>query len=840
MSISGDFMAAPGTAGGPPRTDAYKRAVYRSAPRNFHVNILSPMKYGANYSYGMRITPIISEQLSTKTGATTEYEVWRKWEDCMWFQDVLELEYAIMSREKRQALADGKGVKKTDAVTGQSIYIRSDRAASFESLPPGPDPSTIATDIHQYLPRLSKKGTFFRASQATVSQRHCEFKALIEALFSDDLPSLVKELRASRIVRDFFGFWRRDHDLAQKLGKGHKPRGDRSSIASSAFSMYFSQSMTNLHNPSFNTDNAPPVPALPYSPLRTAPISRHATIPMPTPPRPTSPGAAAVADAWRSRQVPASAPPGGAFVISTTESDRSSSSEASSTKSSVMPATALASTPQLTHFHPASAPYFKEAFSDRDVHANEPIVVPQDIAIVYPRDDDPARLPALPEGRPLDAHITDMSLMEAQIRVRDLEGLPVPPPRRRGISSSVLENRANRNGLIFLDPPMGTSPTGTFGYTGPDEYMYASSYRSDAGSASGSSRRASRDSKHSRLSGPTLVLEAPTNSEQKLVRLSASSMHRLSKSSWVVDDAASRAFAISPRPMSKDSSFIEVESPESRESFELPIQMQQLTTAPVGDDATHEQLRRASSPQLDQYTLRRSLSVGSRRRSLNVNRSMYAHEEEHVDGDLDPMESLIDHYYFDIPRPQNPEPPSTTTSPIQENTTMRYLQHFPLPPKTYPRRPPGTASSLASVASTTSSLSPSSAADNILTIKAVLGDTIVVLRSPRNTPFSEIRNSVAEKLTAQEGVRLSDTFILGYSPHGAGTLGPSAHNATAELRMRRGASLPGRKRASSTSSSNVADPTQLLYITSDHQWQDAIADSGPKLILRVIDLATVQ
>jgi hypothetical protein len=147
--------------------------------------------------------------------------VWRRWEDCLIFQETLETEYRRMARSKKQRLVAGRGVKKN------GVYIH-DQAASFESLPPGPDPNSVALDIHAYLPKLTKKATLFRASSATVEQRHREMHALIDALFSPDAPALIQELREDRVITDFFGYWRRDHDLAQK---------DRRSLSKSYNSM---------------------------------------------------------------------------------------------------------------------------------------------------------------------------------------------------------------------------------------------------------------------------------------------------------------------------------------------------------------------------------------------------------------------------------------------------------------------------------------------------------------------------------------------------------------------------------------------------------------------------
>ncbi|KAJ3545148.1 hypothetical protein NM688_g5660 [Phlebia brevispora] len=216
-----DLLPGTGSMGSVPTHHDYKRAVIKPAPQEFTVEVLPPKKFGSGYCYGMHVIPILTEDSdgrslkSAKTGSSlnTEYEVWRRWEDCLWFQDLLETEYKLMARTKRTRLAQGKGVKK------DGMYIRSDQAASFESLPPGPDVHDIAKDIHDILPKLTKKGTLFRAGQATIEQRTTEFSALIDAFFRDDVPTLIKELRANRVIRDFFGYWRRDKDHDRKMNE---------------------------------------------------------------------------------------------------------------------------------------------------------------------------------------------------------------------------------------------------------------------------------------------------------------------------------------------------------------------------------------------------------------------------------------------------------------------------------------------------------------------------------------------------------------------------------------------------------------------------------------------
>lgn len=155
---------------------------------------------------------------------------------------MLESRYDMISREKRHRLQAGKGVKKN------GIYIH-DRAASFESLPPGPDPKSVALDIHQYLPKLTKRAGLFRPNPQIIEQRQLEFVALIKAFFQEDVPALIKELRQDRVILDFFGYWRRDFDLAAKEKAKRSRDGVSNNFESSTFSI-FSQSSISLSIPS--------------------------------------------------------------------------------------------------------------------------------------------------------------------------------------------------------------------------------------------------------------------------------------------------------------------------------------------------------------------------------------------------------------------------------------------------------------------------------------------------------------------------------------------------------------------------------------------------------------
>ena len=143
-------------------------------------------------------------------GSLSEYDIWRSWEDCLWLQHTLEEEYERAAREKRRRLAQGKGVK------GFNGLYKKDLAASWDSLPSGPDHRSVAQDIHEYLPALTKRGTLFRASHATIERRQAELIAFIRALFSDDMPALIKEIRVTSVVSDFFGLWKTDFDFAEE------------------------------------------------------------------------------------------------------------------------------------------------------------------------------------------------------------------------------------------------------------------------------------------------------------------------------------------------------------------------------------------------------------------------------------------------------------------------------------------------------------------------------------------------------------------------------------------------------------------------------------------------
>jgi hypothetical protein len=172
-----------------------------------------------------------------------------------------------MSRQKVKVLKRGAAGKKRNCES-DSFYNVRNAAASFESLPEGPDPREVALDVHKFIPPLTRKASLFRVGRSTVKQRGDEFAAMIQALFNslEDAPVLLRDLRNCSAVREFFAVWRRDADLLKKSGK------DVSRLRHS------NHSMSSLSNFSFMTSSTTPSsPASPGFPRTTSPAAllRH-------------------------------------------------------------------------------------------------------------------------------------------------------------------------------------------------------------------------------------------------------------------------------------------------------------------------------------------------------------------------------------------------------------------------------------------------------------------------------------------------------------------------------------------------------------------------------------
>lgn len=373
---------------------------------------------------------------SNKTNSSnSEYDVWRRWEDCLWFQDLLETEYKLMARTKRTRLAQGKGVKKN------GVYNHSDQAASFESLPPGPDVHDVAKDVHDIIPKLTKKGTLFRAGQATIEQRAREFSALIEALFQEDLPTLIQELRENRLIKDFFGYWRRDKDHDRKYHESatKESRASRTSISSSAFSMYFSSSNMAIALPASYSD-APASPPLPHGvsekkSWKGKSIAKAASFASLSS---ASSGSSRSSGSSHPPRTPVSAPSGLSFTVN---ADGNLITPEDNSSSRAGPSTALVR-PSSSNWSLTSSP----------VTSSVPTTPAADDTIVFVPDtpwmesfDDPRTggLQSLPEEHELVTAVSAVSFSE----------VPKAPPRRPRKSLSA--EPGSRNGLVFMTPPQG-------------------------------------------------------------------------------------------------------------------------------------------------------------------------------------------------------------------------------------------------------------------------------------------------------------------------------------------------------------------------------------------------
>ncbi|KAG8886409.1 hypothetical protein FRB97_004944 [Tulasnella sp. 331] len=186
----------------PTMSQSYRRAVQKNPPKGeYFLQVYPPTKQGSGYHYGGCVKP---SDPQTSTQPNRSYVIWRKWEDCLELQRTVEREFSYLSAKRRKQLGH-------DHLQG--LYLHgATRAASFESLPSGPEPLSMALDIHTHLPRLSKKTALFgRPSAALLSQRAEDFQFFIDALFTLHTP-LMDEVLQQRAVRDWFGYWRRDKE----------------------------------------------------------------------------------------------------------------------------------------------------------------------------------------------------------------------------------------------------------------------------------------------------------------------------------------------------------------------------------------------------------------------------------------------------------------------------------------------------------------------------------------------------------------------------------------------------------------------------------------------------
>ena len=164
--------------------------------------------------------------------------------------------------------------------------------------------------------------------------------------------------------------------------------------------------------------------------------------------------------------------------------------------------------------------------------------------------------------------------------------------------------------------------------------------------------------------------------------------------------------------------------------------------------------------------------------------------------------------------------------PRQRHSSGRESINYPTPqpdqfPPPFHHRPPGqfhlpwtpeTRSPTTSVAS-----SPTSAITNMaFTVKAVLGDTAVLIRASHSTSLTQIREKIYDKFASQEATTLPPNFVV-------------AITTSASMKAPR-----GRPRSNSTSAVGLINSSGLRYITTEFEWQELISTCSSKLALRIV------
>ncbi|EMD33901.1 hypothetical protein CERSUDRAFT_67539 [Gelatoporia subvermispora B] len=841
LSLAGDFLGGPGTGalGGPPVQHNYKRAVCRAPPREFTVEVLSPTKFGSGYCYGMRICPTrrdTSDDNSSRSGGShSEYEIWRRWEDCLWFQEILEEEYGLMARTKRQRLAAGKGVKKN------GVYIHSDQAASFESLPPGPEVKSVAKDVHGIIPKLTKKGTLFRASQATIDQRGREFEAMMNALWSNDVPSLVAELREQRVIRDFFGWWRRDMDNERKMKSAVNGTNVRHSVASSTFSMYFSASNISLQLPQPYSD-LPPSPALPTTP-GSGPPSRRQSAGKTTMDRyagsDSATSSSSLASSMRQPPTPMSAPAGMTFPVSPRDSLSLQMTPSSSRESDLDYITAPRTAPPHSKSMWLSRSLNKAVMAESGDESDE-------VPVMYVSEGSQWSEGSLKERSPkLQALPEDRELVPAMSNLTFTPTETIRPPIRRSRINSC-PDRTHRNGLIFMSSPPDSSHSARITSSLMDrlhsdvDLLPVPDLESDAGSVCEHDPKSpiTDSSRQTSVALTTFSAEPSRRSSWRTSVASEASIATALSSSYPQDSCADLESALGS-PRSRSPSFYSsmtsiVEDPVSPVS-PTPLRPSHMSRASistmnsfVSDSSVDAVLPKRFSPPPSGASLRRSFSAGSRRRSASIASSMFIPSEEWYDQ----QEDLIDAYFYDpgmrpssvaIDDADSMIMPEREAQPQQFNKEMCTPDRFPKP---FRDRPAGQFhlpwTPRESQASLVTTASPTSSANGeLITIKVTLEDSIVLLRATFTTSLVEVRARIVDKFAKQEGMHLSSAFAIGYIP--------PAHFAHDDQSK----SLNGRSRSYSTSS--LSNPQTLRHISSEDDWQTALATCSGKLAIRLFN-----
>ena len=665
------------------------------------------------------------------------------------------------------------------------MYIL-DRASSFESLPPGPDPKSVAKSIHQYLPRLTKRGTLFRATQATIDQRHKEYSALIEAFFQENVPMLIQELREDKFIRDFFGYWRRDHDLEAKKDRQRPKTAPGDAISNGSFiSTFFSTSSVSLaqsHAAQSPASPFPhPTPRLPS--LRRRPKTADSSV--------TSSDAGSTLSVSTLISPKRSPPPSAPARMVTSFRDSPTSEDEHRTLERKTSPPPLTSSPPLS---PSLTSSSGTVSSRRRVHSHRaksssPRAETFNVTSDFPLFLSSSTRDLLPSHRP--PHSPTYVGPELGTLPEDRE--PPPCPRRQK-DSSVNSDAAKRNRdcVVWhdsdelsssdgdvLEHELLTPIDGAVFHLAVGKSMSRSSLQSNFALSnlslqsrrSSSSWRTSSEHAASHLADADMEIDFP-------IITSGDSFHPISP----------------PTTSSSSSTLCREVSDHRRRSLSQPLPFTPSVPTDVDDEEEHwsdhgEDIMEAYFGGPDPF--------------------FTASVEDPLAYDGVSSECSHDFPY------DPPDSPSVTGFP----TPRQKASYIEGTPGAFHR--PWARESLAPSLSRQTSSSvissfPSIPTDETLVVKAVLDDAIVVFRVERDASFAELRHRVHEKFARSEGVTLRDAFVLAYVPPGVGGGG-------------------GGKRVSTVSSMSTgsADLARALPLENEEDWAIAVAGCGSKVTIRV-------
>jgi hypothetical protein len=751
---------------------------------------------GRSYRFGLQIYRIggnsrSCSNVSTISGSTNSvYEIWRTWDDCLWFQDLMETRYGAMSREKIHRLQSGKGIKKN------GMYIH-DRASSFESLPPGPDPKSVAKHLHECLPKLTQRQSFFGASRATVDQRHKEFSAFIKAFLDENVPSLIKELREDLYIRDFFGYWRSDYDFAVKNG-GRRPKTAPSDSLRDISSFLSTSSVST----SIPRADLPPI-----SPSTSSQRS-HTT----NSTRPLSD-----ADSVLSAAKSPSSSPGRlcyAFRDSVTSDDEDPSTIGRKTSTSFSNPNSSRSSPPSSPLSYNTASTSKRTLSGRSKNSPSPRSETFNVTSDFPLFLSSSTRELLPTSQPHSPSYATPGL--GTLPEDSVLDSPVSNTRRltlRGRSDlPVNSKRANRNVVILPDA---------------DEFEVSSS-EGDI------------------LEGEPLT---PVDGANFNVFEDRSTSCSSPPPSSAFSDLSLQSDGSSWRTSSEQTWPSSASSNDSESGIEIDFPRMTCTDSFAQLEGSLSPPTLAASSSIS--TLCGSL-YGHRRRSLSQPLPVgsiptdVGEEEDWPDKGEDLMESYLGgsqsifapnvrdslSNYDNVPS-DFPDDGFDSSSVISFSTSRERIPSILAPPRALARpRPSGTTPltrpppSQSSRRTMSISSSRSAANDDALVVKAVLDDAKVVFRVQCDVSLTELRQRVLEKFAQTEGTLLrAGKFELSYIPPFVGGVGKNRTSTVSSMSMASLASV---------------DWTGALPLRNEDDWTTAIASCGSKITVRVAAYPTPQ